>query len=73
MAFFASKMKTSAVSHQSDSDNEPQSEESLDFLFGVRLHLGLATNNYAEYLGLILAQVIHALNGSREITVKSDS
>ena len=66
-------MKTSAVSHQSDSDNEPQSEESLDFLFGVRLHLGLATNNYAEYLGLILAQVIHALNGSREITVKSDS
>lgn len=49
------------------------SEESLEFLFGVRIHLGHATNNYAEYVGLILAQVIHALNGSKEITIKSDS
>ena len=35
--------------------------------------MGHATNNYAEYVGLILAQVIHAVNASKEITIKSDS
>jgi hypothetical protein len=26
-----------------------------EFLFGVSLHLGQASNNYAEYVGLIMA------------------
>jgi len=45
----------------------------MNFLFGVRMHLGTTTNNYAEYMGLILAQILHAMHGSRTITIKTDS
>ena len=44
-----------------------------NFLFGITLHLGHASNNYAEYTGIILAQLYGALFGLREITIMSDS
>jgi hypothetical protein len=57
----------------SDSEAEEKNEESLNFLFGVRMHLGIGTSNFSEYIALILAQIIHAMAGSKEITIKTDS
>ena len=37
------------------------------------MHLGLGTSNSAEYAGLILAQILHAMAGSKVLTVKTDS
>lgn len=47
--------------------------EFLDFLFSARIHLGDATNNYAEYAGLIMCQLVCALHGCDQVTVRSDS
>ena len=46
---------TSFAATASDTEREVHQEESLRFLFGASLHLGWATNNYAEYCGLLLA------------------
>ena len=55
-----------------DNDQE-QPEHEEEFLFAVCLHLGLASNNYAEYIGVILAQLYGALFGLSEISILSDS
>jgi len=34
----------------SDEDDDDE-----NFLFGVTIHLGLASSNYAEYVGILLA------------------
>jgi len=44
-----------------------------EFLFGVSLNLGIASNNYAEYVGLILAQVIFAMFRETNIAIVCDS
>jgi ribonuclease HI len=42
-------------------------------LFGLSLHLGIASNNYAEYAGVILAKLYGVLFGLKEIEINSDS
>ena len=43
------------------------------FLFGISLHLGLCSNNYAEYVGLIIGQLFLALFESNTVTFLADS
>lgn len=59
----------------SDSEAEELVNEVIEYkyLFGVSMHLGFATSNYAEYMGLILAQIVHAVMGSNNICIKTDS
>lgn len=57
----------------SDSEAEEREEEHIKYLFGARMHLGMGTSNSAEYAGLILAQILHAMAGSKVLTVKTDS
>lgn len=73
VAFFARKVERHVSIAASDSEAEDRPEEKLEFLFGCRIHLGMTTSNYAEYCGLILAQIVHAMAGTRELTVKTDS
>ena len=42
-------------------------------LFGVSLHLGTCSNNYAEYAAVILAELFGALLNQPSITINSDS
>ena len=48
-------------------EDEIQAEDQIHqktaetFLFGVTLHVGKASNNYAEYTGVILGQLFFAL------------
>ena len=72
-AFFARKLKRHVSIAASDSEAEDRPEEHLEFLFGIRIHLGITTSNYAEYCGMILAQIVHAMAGTKELTVKTDS
>lgn len=48
-------------------------DEQYKFLFGIHMNLGYSTSNYAEYMGLIVAQLIHAMQGTRVATIKTDS
>ena len=73
VAFFDRELKKHYSINASDSEAEEREEEHLKFLFGVRLHLALTTSNYAEYCGLILAEIIHAMCGSTLLTIKTDS
>ena len=43
------------------------------FLFGLTLHLGHCSNNYAEYAALILGQLYFALLGQTTPCLKTDS
>ena len=43
------------------------------FLFALTLHLGHKSNNYAEYVGVILSQLFHVLFGLTTGRIKSDS
>mmetsp|Transcript_6940 Transcript_6940/g.11681 ORF Transcript_6940/g.11681 Transcript_6940/m.11681 type:complete len:236 (-) Transcript_6940:265-972(-) len=47
----------------SDSDDDWSLEDEQTFLFGLSLHLGISSNNYAEYTGVILAQTMLQLFG----------
>jgi len=42
-------------------------------MFGLALHLGEASNNYAEYIGVIMAQVIYCMFQQKEISILTDS
>lgn len=42
-------------------------------MFGVALYLGDASNNYAEYVGLILAQLILCMFKHTNISIVTDS
>lgn len=44
-----------------------------EFLFGVSLNLGTASNNYAEYTGTILAQLIYSMFQQKEVSIMTDS
>lgn len=44
-----------------------------EFLFGLTLHLGTCSNNFAEYSAFILAQLFNALFGITSATIKADS
>ena len=44
-----------------------------NFLFGASLHLGHCSNNYAEYIGLILSQLFGVLLRQNQITLYGDS
>lgn len=44
-----------------------------EFLFGVTLHLGQTSNNYAEYTGLLLGQLFAALFRQSTVCLHSDS
>lgn len=48
-------------------------DEDDDFLFGISLHLGTCSNNYTEYMGLIIGQLFCSLLGEINPTFKSDS
>ena len=48
-------------------------EKPEEFLFGVCLHLGSASNNYAEFVGLILAQIFSSMFKQTNISIYSDS
>ena len=50
---------------------EPQSEE--NFLFGLSLHLGQASNNYAEYTAVIMGQLFFALFDQPKAHICTDS
>ncbi len=54
-------------------DHAQSIETQPEFVFGLSLHLGLASNNYAEYTGLILAQLIFSMFKQTEIAVVTDS
>jgi len=41
--------------------NVDNSNQEREFLFGLSLSLGKASNNYAEYTGIILAQMIFTM------------
>lgn len=56
-----------------DQNSQGRDEPEEEFLFGLTLHIGKASNNYAEYVGVILAQLYGALFGLSEITILSDS
>ena len=51
---------------------EPQESDEV-FLFGLSLHLGQASNNYAEYTGLILGQLFFALFDQPRAHICTDS
>ena len=40
---------------------------------GAYLSLGNCTNNYAEYMGLILAQILVSLGGVTMVSFRTDS
>ena len=42
-------------------------------MFGITLHLGTASNNFAEYTGVILGQLFFALFDQTKAHIKSDS
>ena len=44
------------------SETIPKRKERLTFLCSAQLYIGPATNNYTEYIGLLLAQIMFALN-----------
>ena len=73
VAFFAREVHRGVAIAASDSEAEEKQEEHLKYLFGVKMHLGMGTSNSAEYAGLILAQILHAMAGSKVLTVKTDS
>lgn len=59
-----------------DSDSERDEDNyaiEQQFLFGVSLHLGSTTNNYAEYMGLIIALLIQKVSLQEKACVFSDS
>jgi ribonuclease HI len=47
--------------------------EEREFFFGVSLNLGIASNNYAEYTGLILAQLVFSMFKQKEVAIMTDS
>lgn len=49
----------------------PRVEE--EFLFGVTLHLGQTSNNYAEYTGLLIGQLFAALFRQPTVCLHTDS
>jgi hypothetical protein len=53
--FYAREINRGVAINVSDSEQEIETEEKINFLFGVRIHLGETTCNYSEYMGLILA------------------
>lgn len=58
----------------SDSHLQLEAQESDEiFLFGLSLHLGQASNNYAEYTGLILGQLFFALFDQTRAHICTDS
>lgn len=42
-------------------------------MFGLTLHLGFCSNNYAEYMGVILGQLFFSLFKQTVGTIKTDS
>eukprot|EP00347_Sterkiella_histriomuscorum_P001154 403373121 len=44
-----------------------------EFLFGLTVALGQASNNYAEYTGVIMAQLIFSMFKQKEIHILTDS
>ena len=52
-------MKAAFAASDSEAEglHDSGDEESTDFLFACSLPLGFASNNYAEYMGLILAML----------------
>jgi len=79
-----SNIDSSDVSSESDAESvdlirsdealiENCNDPRLHFLFGCQLHLGFASNNYAEYGGIILAHVILALLKKYDISIRTDS
>jgi len=44
-----------------------------EFAFGMSLSLGIASNNYAEYSGLIIAQLIFSMFKQKDISIATDS
>ena len=61
------------VNNRSLDNIKSYNPNSREFLFGLSLHLGLASNNYAEYTGLILAQLIFSMFKQTVIAVMTDS
>ena len=52
----------------------PQKQkESLTFLCSAQIYIGPATSNYAEYVGLILAQLLFAINEKHDVAIRMDS
>ena len=73
--------KNKIYQDDSDLDFETESEvqnfeiinDDEEFLFGISLHLGMTSNNYAEYMGLITGQLFCGLFGVINPTFKTDS
>jgi ribonuclease HI len=73
-AFFAVKQVQMEVGSDSEADDEVQIDMSEEkFLFGAQMHLDYCTNNYAEYLGLILSQVILSMARVPQVIFRADS
>ena len=53
---------------------QPQKRiETLNFLCSAQIYIGPATNNYAEYVGLLMAQLLFALNQKHNVSIRMDS
>ena len=44
-----------------------------EFFFGMSWALGIASNNYAEYCGLILAQLVFSMFKMKDVSIVTDS
>ena len=74
-AFFAVK-HVAEVEEESDSEVDDEVQLNLKeekFLFGAQMFLDYCTNNYAEYLGLILSQVLLSLARVPQAIFRADS
>lgn len=56
-----------------DGETEGVQKPDREFMFGLSLHLGYASSNYAEYAGVILAQIISSMFKQTDITIKTDA
>ncbi|CDW74849.1 ribonuclease h [Stylonychia lemnae] len=53
--------------------NQNQLNDNLQFMFGLSLFLGETSNNYAEYMGVIMAQLLFSMFQFTEIQILTDS
>jgi len=53
----------------SDADVDVEQDNKFTFLFGAQIHLGICSNNYAEYMGLIMAQLTFALLRRQKVSI----
>ena len=47
--------------------------EGREFMFGMCIHLGISSNNYAEYSALMYTLIVSGILELKEIRVYSDS